>query len=177
MACGQGVPSGFCSPRPCIAHGGRCLTLRCRKDKARREETSNRSCSKLFLTEPPPWPPKPFQLEQRPTGSRSGKPTLLPGKAKGLGQGPLPPRLAPTPPRQRPAPTASLASGLQTPAQPTLSGGPTSPGLATVLPPLGSTVSQRPAAPVRGSATATGPLPASQVLPLICPLPEFLFPV
>lgn len=126
--------------RPCIAHRGRCLTLRCRKDKARREETSNRSCSKLFLTEPPPWPPKPFQLEQRPTGSRSGKPTLLPGKAKGLGQGPLPPRLAPTPPRQRPAPTASLASGLQTPAQPTLSGGPTSPGLATVPPPLGSSL-------------------------------------
>ena len=39
MACGQGVPSGFCLPRPCIAHGGRCLTLRCRKDKARREKT------------------------------------------------------------------------------------------------------------------------------------------
>lgn len=70
---------------------------------------------------------------------------------------------------------ASLANGLQTPAQPTLSRGPTSPGLATVPLQRRSTVSQRTTAPVKGLATV--PLLASQVLPLICPLPEFLSPV
>lgn len=80
MACGQAVPSGFCSPRPCIAHGGRCLTLRCRKDKTKLlEAVSDRA----------PWrPPKPFQLE-RATGSRSGK-AFTSRESKGPQSGPPP---------------------------------------------------------------------------------------
>lgn len=174
VACGQGVPSGFCSPRPCIAHGGRCLTLWRREDKAKREETSNRSCSKLS-----DWAPSVATqaLPTRTTCNRQlkRKTNLTSRESKGSQPGPLPPCLAPTPPQGRPAPVASLARGLQAPAQPTLSRGPTGPGLATVPLQRRSAVSQRPAAPMRG--LAMGPLLASQVLPLICPLPEFLFPV
>lgn len=90
MACSQGVPSGFCSPRPCIAHGGRCLTLWCRKDKARREKTSNQSCSKLFSDRAPSEATQAFPIRTTCNRQPKRKTNLTSRESKGPQSGPPP---------------------------------------------------------------------------------------